>query len=340
MFERWYNKEYIILFAVIILVTLYKLFYKTKLKKGGILFPYTSQIIKSNLLSIKSKLVFLPDILRLISLALLVLASMRPQWGIEKEQVVRQGIDIMIVLDVSGSMAAEDFKPNRIEAAKAITEKFITGLKDHRIGLVIFSGISLTQCPLTLDYGVVTELLRRIQINTLKIDGTAIGDGIINAVYKLKKTKGEKRDQIIILLSDGENNAGVVDPLNAAKIAAERGIKIYTIGIGSLEGAPIPIDTPFGRKYARNPDGSLLIPKVDEQTLKDIAYITNGNYFRATDEKALEKIYEIISNLEKGKIESTKTITYSEKFQNYALSALILLLLEAYLRTRIFLRVF
>ncbi len=336
---RWHSPEFLLLFALLPLVLAYKTVVLGALKKGGVRFPLAKQAIEAGT-TWRARLLFLPDLLRAVVLALAILALMRPQWGIEREEVNRQGIDIMLVIDVSGSMAAEDFKPTRLQAAKAITEKFITGLQDHRIGLVVFAGLSLTQCPLTMDYGVVTELLRRSDLRMLKADGTAIGDALINAVYKFKKAPGEKRDQIVILLTDGENNAGVVDPLEAAKIAGDRGVRVYTIGVGSLEGAPIPMDTPMGRQFARNPDGSLYIPKIDEQLLKDMAYITRGQYFRATDNQALEKIYQTIGKLEKGKIDVSRTVQYSERFPLFLLPAFALLLCEMYLRGRVFARVF
>ena len=335
---RWFSPECLFLFALLPLAVFYKLYVQSTWKKGGIRFPLTHAVLGFS--SWRARLVRLPDLVRVLVLALLILAMMRPQYGLEKETINRQGIDIMLTLDISGSMAAEDFKPNRLKAAQKITERFINGLQDHRIGLVVFAGLSLTQCPLTIDYGVVTELLRRSKLHMIKRDGTAIGDAVINGVYKFKKKAGEKRDQVIILLTDGENNAGAVEPLDAAKVAAERGIRIYTIGVGSLEGAPIPIDTPVGRQLARNQDGSLYIPKLDEQLLKDMAFITGGQYFRATDNDALEKIYERIAQLETGKIDISRTVQYSERFYWFLAPALALLGLELYLRHRVFQRVF
>jgi len=336
---RWYSPEFILLFALIPLILAYKYIVLSPLKKGGIRFPLARRIISFGA-TLKTRLLIVPDILRGIILMLIIFALMRPQWGLERETVNRQGIDIMLVLDVSGSMAAEDFQPTRLKAAQAITERFINGLKDHRIGLVVFAGLSLTQCPLTMDYGVVTELLRRADLHMIKADGTAIGDGLVNAVYKFKKSVGEKRDQIVILLTDGENNSGVVDPLDAARVAAEKHIKVYTIGVGSLQGAPIPMDTPMGKQFAQNPDGTLYIPKLDEQLLKDVAFLTKGQYFRATDNKALEKIYATIATLEKGKIDISRTVQYSERFYWFLAPALALLGIEIFLRSRWFSRVF
>lgn len=335
---KWNSPEFFLLFALIPLVAWYKLYISNTAKKGGIRFSlgFISSEVKK---SLKTRLLFLPDLLRLVTLLLLVFALMQPQYGYEHENVTRQGIDIMIALDVSGSMAAEDFKPNRIKAAQKITENFITGIRDHRVGLVVFAGLALTQCPLTIDYGVVTELLRRSSLQMLKYDGTAIGDAIINAVYKFAPDKNEKRDKVVILLSDGENNAGI-DPQEAAKVASEKNVRVYTIGVGSNEGAPVPVIQNGQKFFARNNDGSLYIPKIDEQLLKDIAYLTKGQYFRATDNKALEEIYKTIATLEKGKIDVSRTIQYSERFFWFLVLAFILLVLEIYLRSRIFQRVF
>ncbi len=336
---RFNSPEFIMLFLLIPIILAYKFYVLRRARKGGIRFPLaflTTDIAGSW----RSRLIFVPDLLRLSILILLVFALMQPQYGLEREEITRQGIDIMLVLDLSGSMAAEDFKPNRLVAAQKITENFIAGLTDHRIGLVVFAGLSLTQCPLTIDYGVVTELLRRTSLNMIKVDGTAIGDSIVNAVYKFDPDKKQKRDKVIVLLTDGENNAGVVDPLEAAKIASERGVRVYTIGVGSVEGAPIPVYRGGQKMYARNNDGSIYIPKLDEQLLKDIAYVTGGQFFRATDNEALEKIYEKIATLEKGKIDVNRTIQYSERFAWFLAPAFCLLLCEIYLRSRVFQRVF
>lgn len=335
---KWNSPEFFMLLALIPLVAWYKLYLGRTLKKGGIRFAQAFQGSAQGK-SWRVRLLFLPDLLRLVTLVLLVFALMQPQYGHEHETVTRQGIDIMVAIDVSGSMAAEDFKPNRIKAAQKITENFISGITDHRIGLVVFAGVALTQCPLTIDYGVVTELLRKTSLNMLKRDGTAIGDAIVNAVYKFSQDRGEKRDKVVILLSDGENNAGI-DPHEAAKIAAEKGVRIYTVGVGSIEGAPVPVIRNGRKFYAQNNDGSLYIPKIDEQLMKDIAYITRGQYFRATDNQALEEIYKTIATLEKGKIDVNRTIQYSERFYWFLAPAFLVLLVEIYLRSRVFQRLF
>ncbi|NLF95469.1 MAG: VWA domain-containing protein [Candidatus Riflebacteria bacterium] len=334
---KWNSPEFILLFLLIPLIAGYRLYISRTAKKGGLRYPLA--FLAGHGESWRSRLLFIPDLMRLLVLVLLIFAMMQPQYGQEHETVSRQGIDIMLAIDVSGSMAAEDFKPNRIKAAQKITENFISGIQDHRIGLVVFAGLALTQCPLTMDYGVVTELLRRTSLNMIKYDGTAIGDAIINAVYKFSGERRDNRDRVVILLSDGENNSGV-DPLEAAKVAADRKIRIYTIGVGSLEGAPIPIIQGGRKMYARNRDGSLYIPKIDEQLLKDIAFMTNGQYFRATDNTALEEIYKTIATLEKGKLDVSRTIQYSERFIWLLAPAFALLAFEIYLRSRVFQRLF
>ena len=334
---KWNSPEFTLLFLLIPLIAGYRLYISRAAKKGGLRFPLA--FLANDIGSLRARLLFLPDLLRLAVLVLLIFAMMQPQHGQEQETVNRQGIDIMLAIDVSGSMAAEDFKPNRIKAAQKITENFISGIQDHRIGLVVFAGLALTQCPLTMDYGVVTELLRRTSLNMLKYDGTAIGDAIINAVYKFANERKDKRDRVVILLSDGENNSGV-DPLEAARVAADKNIRVYTIGVGSLEGAPVPMMQGGRKVYARNRDGSMYIPKIDEQLLKDIAFMTNGQYFRATDNSALEEIYKTIATLEKGKLDISRTIQYSERFYWFLAPAFALLVLEIYLRSRVFQRLF
>ncbi len=334
---KWNSPEFILLFLLIPLIAGYRLYISRTAKKGGLRYPLA--FLAGDRSSWRSRLLFIPDLIRLCVLVLLIFALMQPQYGQEHESVNRQGIDIMLAIDVSGSMAAEDFKPNRIKAAQKITENFISGIQDHRIGLVVFAGLALTQCPLTMDYGVVTELLRRTSLNMLKYDGTAIGDAIINAVYKFADASKDKRDRVIILLSDGENNSGV-DPLEAAKVAADRKIRVYTIAVGSIEGAPVPVIRAGRKVYARNHDGSLYIPKIDEQLLKDIAFMTNAQYFRATDNSALEEIYKTIATLEKGKLDVSRTIQYSERFYWFLAPAFMLLVCEIYLRSRVFQRLF
>lgn len=270
----------------------------------------------------------LPPVLKAAVIALLIVSIAQPRFGEDREDVKRRGIDIFIALDVSGSMSAEDLKPDRITAARDLTAEFIKKITDHRIGMVIFAGRSLTLCPLTIDYGIIVDYIARIKIGEIPIDGTAIGDAIANCIYKFKDDKAKSR--VIILLTDGENNTGTIEPMVAARLALDRKIKIYTIGIGSEQGAPVPMVRGGQKVYLRNPDGSLVIPKLDEKLLQEIAALTDGKYFRATDEKKLKEIYDIINKLEKSDIVASRFTVYSEK-AHYTLFAAVVLLLAAFL---------
>ena len=213
---------------------------------------------------------------RFLVIVLMIFALARPQSSHSRQQIASEGIDILLILDISGSMRAEDFKPdNRLHAAKAVIHDFLDDRKNDRIGLVVFAGESFTQCPLTLDYRVLGNLLLNVEIGMLE-DGTAIGDAIANATNRLRHSTAKSK--IAILLTDGENNAGVIDPLTAAQAAKALDIKVYTIGMGKEGGAFIPYHDPiFGLQYSPNRT------YVDEETLKQIAEITDGRYFRATD---------------------------------------------------------
>jgi Ca-activated chloride channel family protein len=249
---------------------------------------------------------------------LLVLALARPQTGAAKVQVKSEGIDIILALDISGSMRAEDFKPNnRLYVAKEVAKKFVNGRSGDRIGLVVFSGGAYTQCPLTLDYGILLSLLDQVDFGQVP-DGTAIGMAIATAVNRLRQSPGKSK--VIILLTDGQNNAGEVDPITAAEAARAMGVKIYTIGAGTDGPARIPVDDPvFGRRYVT------IDAKVDEDSLKKIASLTGGRYFRATTPEALEEIYEEIGHMEKTQAETVEYVQYDEKGPGLALAAALLL---------------
>jgi Ca-activated chloride channel homolog len=247
---------------------------------------------------------------------------------VEHEQEIRtEGIDIMLALDVSGSMQAEDFKPkNRLHVAKSVVSEFLDLIRNDRVGLVVFSGQAFTQCPLTLDYDVLRSMLARVEIGMIE-DGTAIGTAIANCVNRLRDS--EAKSKVVILLTDGENNAGKIDPDTAAKVAEAMGVRVYTIGVGKEGGAPIPVDHPvYGKIYARNPDGSLVLTRIDEESLKRIASVTNAQYFRATDAEALKKIYAQILDLERTKFQVKQFEKAHEYFRWAAIPALMLLLAE------------
>jgi Ca-activated chloride channel family protein len=269
--------------------------------------------------SLREKLRDIPVGLRLLALALFIVALARPQSVSSKENVSTEGIDIVLLIDISGSMLAEDFTPNRMQAAKQVADEFIDGRASDRIGLVIFSAASFTQCPLTTDYPVLKGLLKDVK-NGMIADGTAIGLALANGVNRLKDSKAKSR--VMILLTDGVNNRGEIDPITAAKIAATYGIRVYTVGVGAQGEAPYPVETPFGIQRR-------LIPvDLDEKTLTAVADMTGGKYYRATDNKKLKAIYREIDQLERTKIEITAYKRYSEKFYNWLLLGLVALLFE------------
>lgn len=269
--------------------------------------------------SIIPKLRHLGIILRCLAFVAMIVALARPQSSFSWQNSTTQGIDIVIASDISGSMLAEDFKPNRLEAGKNIAIDFIKERPDDRIGLVIFSGESFTQCPLTIDHEVLINLFSEVK-NGMVDDGTAIGMGLATAVNRLKSS--DAKSKVVILLTDGSNNGGSIPPLTAAEIAKQFNIRVYTVGIGTKGLAPYPVQTPMGVQYQRVP------VDVDEGTLTKIAGITGGKYFRATDNEKLRSIYEQIDQLEKAKIDVTQFHQKTERFLPFAIIALLLLLTE------------
>ena len=261
-------------------------------------------------------------VLRIAALVCLTIALARPQSTSKGENVNTEGIDIMLANDISGSMLAEDFRPNRIEAAKKVAIDFIDGRPNDRIGLVVFAGESFTQCPLTIDHAVLKELLKGIRSGMVD-DGTAIGMGIATAVSRLKESKAKSK--VIILLTDGVNNRGSIDPITAAGIAQSFGIRVYTIGVGTMGMAPYPFTTPFGIQYQN------IQVEIDEALLQKIADETGGKYFRATDNRSLKTIYDEIDRLEKSKIEVMQYSRHKEEFYSAAMFAGVFLLLEVML---------
>ncbi len=261
--------------------------------------------------------------LKMLALALIIIALARPQTMLSKEKISSEGIDIVIALDISSSMLARDFQPNRLEAAKNVAIDFINDRPNDRIGLVVFSGESFTQCPITTDHQVLTELIKKIKSGMIE-DGTAIGLGLANAVDRLKKS--EAKSKVIILLTDGENNAGFIDPETAAEMAKTFNIRVYTVGVGSIGTAPYPVQTPFGIQFQNMP------VRIDENLLKSISSITGGQYFRATDENKLREIYHEIDRLEKTKIQIMSLKRYRDKYAPFVFLALILIVLDYTLR--------
>ena len=267
----------------------------------------------------------LPIIIRLAVLTLVVLAAMRPQMGKSNETVKTQGVDIMLTLDISPSMMAQDLKPTRVEAAKSVLAKFVKENQNDRMGLVVFSGMAFTQCPMTTDTGILEEFIQQVEIGDVLEDGTAIGDAIVTALARFPDPKVPSK--VMILTTDGENNLGQFDPETAARLAARIGVRIYTIGVGSPEGVAIPDPTIPG-EFMRNSEGQLVYTRLDEAQLRDIANLSGGKYYRASDEHALASIYDEIGKLETHEIESHKYTTYSEMYQYVLAAALILLVGE------------
>jgi Ca-activated chloride channel family protein len=266
-------------------------------------------------------------VFRILAIALLIIALARPQSTTKRKDVSIEGIDIVMALDVSGSMLAMDLKPDRLEAAKEVAKEFISGRPDDRFGLVIFSGETFTQCPLTTDHAVIKNLFKDVKSGMLE-GRTAIGDGLGTAISRLKDSKAVSK--VIILLTDGVNNSGSLDPLSSAEIAKVYGIRIYTIGVGTVGNAPYPVQTPFGK------DIQYMEVQIDEALLEQVAEMTEGRYFRATSNKKLREIYDEIDKLEKSKIDVNEFTRKNEEFLPWALIALFFLLLEVILRNTVF----
>ena len=274
--------------------------------------------------SVIPKLRHIGVVLRSLALIFLIVAMARPQSSLSWQNSTTEGIDIIIASDISGSMLAEDFKPNRLEAGKKIAIDFIKDRPDDRIGLVIFSGESFTQCPLTIDHDVLVNLYGDIK-NGMIEDGTAIGMGLATAVNRLKESTAKSK--VVILLTDGSNNMGSIPPITAAEIAKQFGVRVYTVGLGTNGFAPYPFPVPGGGvQYQQVP------VVIDEVTLNKIADITGGKYFRATNNATLKRIYERIDKLEKAKIDVTSYHKKTEMFLPWALIALVLVILEFILK--------
>jgi Ca-activated chloride channel family protein len=268
----------------------------------------------------------LPQWLRLAAIVLLVFAIMRPQRGFLFDNSNRYGVDAMVAIDVSSSMTAEDFSPNRLAVAKQVLADFINGRPNDRIGLIVFGSQSYVQSPLTIDHRTLLSFLADVQIG-LAEDGTAIGMALANAVRRLKDSQAKSK--LIFLLTDGDNNAGAVDPDTAAKLAATYGIKIFPIGIGDSKGAPIPMVDQFGNKgYGRNLDGSLFLTKMNTEGLRKIAEVTGGEYYLASDANKLRAIFRELDAMAKSKFEGKAQFVFDERYGWFAWLALFLLLTE------------
>jgi len=319
--SNFINPEYFYLLIFSLAFTIWY-FIKKDSFDAKLMFSDTNAFTKAK--TVRLYLRHLPMLLKIIASIFLIIAIARPQSSTNWEESTSEGIDIILSMDISGSMLAEDLKPNRLEASKNVAMNFISKRVNDRVGLVIFSGESFTQCPLTTDHTVLINLFKDVKSGMVE-DGTAIGMGLATAVNRLKDSNAKSK--IIILLTDGVNNKGVIAPFTAAEIAKEFGIRVYTIGVGTEGFAPYPFQTPFGVQYQD------VEVKIDENTLQDIASVTDGKYFRATNNNKLKEIYKDIDKLEKSKIEVTEFHKRSEEFTDYAFISLFCLVLSFFLKT-------
>ncbi len=319
--DNWENPEFLyLLLGVPLLIVWY--WFRQKKDNADLRFSSTEAFSGIGP-SIKIYLIHSLFALRVISLGLLIIALARPQSVSTKQNVHIEGIDIVMSLDVSSSMLARDFKPDRLEAAKDVATEFIAKRPNDRVSLVIFSGEAFTQVPLTTDHQMISNIFQEVQSGMIE-DGTAIGDGLATAVGRLKNS--DAISKVIILITDGVNNSGSVDPVSAAEMANMFGIRVYTIGIGSMGTAPYPVQTPFGVQMQQ------MQVQIDEELLQNIAGMTGGQYFRADNNKKLKEIYKEIDTLEKSKIDVQEFRKKHEAFLPFALWALAILVAEMLLR--------
>lgn len=330
---KFANQEYLLLLLLLIPYIIWYLLYRKKSEptiqmSDTFAYRYAPK-------SLRQRLVWLPALLRMITFVLIVLVLARPQthdsWG----KRTAEGIDIMLAMDVSTSMLAQDLKPNRIEAAKTVAAEFISGRPDDNIGLTIFAGEAFTQCPMTTDHTSLLTLLKDVRTDIaergLIEDGTAIGMGLANAVSRLKDSK--TKSKVVILLTDGSNNMGDISPLTAAQIAKSMGIRVYTIAVGSKKVAPYPMQVGGTIQYVN------VRVDVDTKTLSEIAATAEGHFYRATNTAELKQIYQDIDKLEKTKLEVKKFSKHYEAYQPFAIAAILCLLLEIILRITWFRRI-
>eukprot|EP01047_Picozoa_sp_COSAG01_P000413 COSAG01_NODE_7_length_54400_cov_1218.054935_37_plen_332_part_00 len=323
----WANPFYLLL---LLTLPLFILWHKKWQKRPRILFSKSQKLKSIN--QKKSPLKTLRRYLPYLILALILIALARPQSVLKNKEIQSEGIHIMLALDVSGSMAAEDLKPLRLDAAKTTIQSFISKRKHDQIGLIIFGSSAYTQCPLTLDYDLLSTLTAQVNIGDAGQE-TAIGTAIATALNRLKNSTAKSK--IIILLTDGENNKGQITPINAANLAQTLGIKVYTIGVGQKGGAPIPYNDPkLGKQYYRDPYGRIVLTRLDEATLKEIASLTKAQYFRAENNEELKQIYNQIDALEKTKIKTKIYNKYKDHYPPILLLILILFVLESLLKIR------
>lgn len=329
-FFQFHTPAYLILLILVLPLFIFDL-YKLHLVK----FPISSsRLIGEIKTSWRQVFEFIPSLLRMIALILIVIALARPQWGKQYTEIESEGVDIVLALDTSGSMRALDLQlhgeeADRLEVVKSVVKDFIDGRQYDRIGMVVFGEDAYTQCPLTLDYDVLKGYLDMIEIG-IAGDATAIGNALATSVKRLEKS--EAKSKIVILLTDGRSNAGQVSPKIAAELAQKRGIKVYTIAVGSKGKVPYPQKTFFGMQKV------YVELDVDEDTLKEIAQISGGQFFQASDTETLSNVYQTIDKLEKSKVKTNEFSEYQERYLKYLVPGLLLLLLSWLLQKTVFLR--
>jgi len=312
------------LFLLFILPLIGIFIYRNRKKNSSVEYPLASFFKKSVTENIFFKYFF--NVLRFSGIFFLIIALARPQKGLREKMIIKPALDIMLVLDISGSMQAIDLKPkNRLEAAKEASKEFVLNEKNNRIGLVLFAGLPFLQCPLTMDYQAVLRLIDRAEVGLIKVDGTAIGSAMALGLKYLSKS--DSPTKIMVLLTDGANNAGDIDPDTATDMAKTLGVKVYTIGCGKEGPAYIPYNHPFfGRQLVKIPD------ELDENLLKTIAYSTGGKYFRATSSEKLKETYQEIEKMEKRKVRIHYSYEYKELFMPFLVIGTILIVLERFLK--------
>lgn len=316
------NPRYLFLLLLLIPVVGWYI-WKLRTMRASVQLSSTDRLMKQPK-SLRVWLIHVPFALRVAVITLLSLALARPQLSNRWQSESTEGIDIMMALDISGTMLGEDLRPNRLEAAKAVATDFVLARPNDQIGLVVFAGESFTQCPLTTDHAVLVNLFQSVKFGMIE-DGTAIGLGLANAVNRMKDSP--TKSKVVILLTDGSNNRGDIDPITAAEIAKTFDIRVYAIGVGSYsKEVRVPIHTPYGVQYGT------MSSEFDESTLRNIAQMTGGEYFRATDNNSLRAIYQQIDQLEKTKIRVREYSKRTEHFMPFLMVALMCLLLEAVMR--------
>jgi Ca-activated chloride channel family protein len=311
------------LFLLLLLIPMIFWYVRKLHKSQASLQISSSQAFQDIPVSYKTRLRHLPAVCRILIIALLIVILARPQSSNHWQNTTTEGIDIVLALDISSSMLAQDLSPNRLEAAKNVAMSFVKNRPDDNIGLVIFAGESFTQCPLTTDHAILLNLFGQIKSGMIE-DGTAIGNGLATAVNRIKDS--EAKSKVIILLTDGSNTRGDIAPITAAQLAAEFGIRVYTVAVGTMGEALYPVPTPFGVRLEK------MKVEIDEKTLTDIASATNGKYFRATNNKSLRAIYEEIDQMEKSKMTVKEYSKKQEEYVIFAVLAFLLILFEILLK--------